>query len=51
MDLLLLRGHWERTRGRIRGILGTAVIVGVAIILPGTSRESSGWGVYDTGCH
>ena len=52
MDLkLLLRGQREWTRGRIRGILGTAVIVGVAIIFPSASRESSGWGVHDAGCH
>jgi hypothetical protein len=53
MDLLLLRGQWKWTRGRIRGVLGTAAIVGVAILVAIVfpDRESSGWGVYDTGGH
>jgi hypothetical protein len=51
MDLLLLSRHWEWAGGRIRGVLGTAVIVGVVIVFLGRERESSGWGVHDTGCH
>jgi hypothetical protein len=49
MSLLLLNGLRERTRGRIRCVLGTSVIIGVTIVF--LDRVSSGWGVHDSGSH
>jgi hypothetical protein len=46
---MLLSGLWESTRGRIRSVLVTSIIVGVAIVF--LDRVSSGRGVYDSGRH
>jgi len=48
MSLMLLSGLWETTRGRIRSVLETSIIVVTIVFL---DRVSSGRGVYDSGRH
>jgi len=45
ITVLLLSGLWEWTGGRIRCVLGTSVIVRVAIVFPDR------WGVHDNRSH